>query len=105
MVYDILILVCSNQRNSADKLSCDEKHGLELVGDFKKQIKELNINFKTRANKSGCLGVCDLDPIIVIYPEGTFYIGVKKEDVKEIVQSHIIIKIPVERLILESWKN
>jgi len=105
MIYDIHIFVCTNQRNGTEKLSCGETHGLELVGEFKKQLKELHVNLKTRANKSGCLGICDLGPTIAIYPDGTFYVGVKKEDVKEIVQSHIINKIPVERLLLKEWKN
>ncbi|MCW3076841.1 MAG: ferrodoxin [Bacteroidetes bacterium] len=102
MIFDIHIFVCTNQRTGSQKLSCGEVHGLELVGEFKKQLKDLNVNIKTRANKSGCLGICDFGPTIVIYPEGTFYVGVQKEDVKEIIQSHIINKIPVKRLLLKS---
>ena len=105
MIYDVHIFVCTNQRTGTEKLSCGETHGLELVGEFKKQLKDLNVNLKTRANKSGCLGICDLGPTVAIYPEGTFYVGVKTEDVKEIVQSHIINKTPVDRLLLKGWKN
>lgn len=101
MIYDIHIFVCNNQRTGSEKLSCGETHGLELVGEFKKQLKDLNVNLKTRANKSGCLGICDFGPTIAIYPEGTFYVGVKKEDVKEIVESHIINKKTVDRLLLK----
>ena len=71
---------------------------------LKKQLKDLNVGLKTRANKSGCLGICDFGPTIAIYPEGVFYVGVKKEDVTEILQSHIINKKPVERLLLKEWK-
>ena len=67
-------------------------------------MKDLSVGLKVRANKSGCLGICDFGPTIVIYPEGAFYVGVKKEDVTEIVQSHIINKKPVERLLLKEWK-
>ena len=101
MVFDVHIFVCTNQRKGSDKLSCGEVHGLELVTEFKKQLKELRVNLKTRANKSGCLGICDFGPTIVIYPEGTFYVGVKKEDVKEIIESHILQKKIVERLLLK----
>ena len=101
MIYDVHIFVCNNQRTGNGKLSCGDAHGLELVGEFKKLLKDLNITLKTRANKSGCLGICDFGPTVAIYPDGTFYVGVKKEDVKEIIESHIINKIPVTRLLLK----
>ena len=105
MVYDVHIFVCTNERAGTEKLSCGETHGLGLVGEFKKQLKTAKLDLKIRTNKSGCLGICDFGPTIAIYPEGIFYVGVKKEDVKEIIESHIINKIPVERLILKSWKH
>ncbi len=101
MIYDIHIFVCNNQRTGSEKLSCGDAHGLELVGEFKKLLNDLPIQLKTRANKSGCLGICEFGPTVAIYPEGTFYVGVKKEDVKEIIESHIINKIPVKRLLLK----
>lgn len=101
MVFDIHIFVCTNQRTGTDRLSCGETHGLELVAEFKKQLKYMNSTLKIRANRSGCLGICDFGPTVAIYPEGIFYVGVKREDVKEIIQSHIINKKPVERLLLK----
>lgn len=103
-IFDIHIFVCTNQRTGSEKLSCGETHGLDLVAEFKKQIKNLNINLKIRTNRSGCLGICDFGPTIAIYPEGVFYVGVKKEDIAEIIESHIINKKPVERLLLKEWK-
>ena len=102
MVYDVHIFVCTNQRSGSERLSCGETHGLEMVAEFKKQLKDLKVNLKTRANKSGCLGICDFGPTIAIYPEGTFYVGVKKDDVKEIIASHILQHKPVERLLLKN---
>ena len=99
-IFDVHIFVCTNQRTGSEKLSCGEAHGLELVAEFKKQLKDLNVGLKTRANKSGCLGICDFGPTIAIYPDGVFYVGVKKEDVTEIIQSHIINKKLVDRLLL-----
>ncbi len=101
MVYDIHIFVCTNQRTGTDKLSCGETHGLDLVTEFKKQIKDLNVNLKIRSQRAGCLGICDFGPTIAIYPEGVFYVGVKRDDVSEIVQSHIVNKKPVERLLFK----
>jgi len=100
-IFDIHIFVCNNQRTGTDKLSCGDAHGTELVVEFKKQLKDLNVTLKTRAQRAGCLGICDFGQTLVIYPEGTFYVGVNKDDVNEIIQSHIINKIPVERLLLK----
>ncbi|MGE0567895.1 MAG: ferredoxin [Bacteroidia bacterium] len=102
MVFDIHIFVCTNQRSGSEKLSCGEQHGLELVAEFKKQINDAKLPVKIRCNKSGCLGICDFGPTVAIYPEGTFYVGVKKEDISEIVQSHVINKKTVERLLLKN---
>ena len=103
-IFDIHIFVCNNQRTGNERLSCGDAHGLELVAEFKKQINDLKIGLKIRANKSGCLGICDFGPTVAIYPEGIFYVGVKKEDVKEIIDSHIVNKIPVERLLLKNGR-
>ena len=101
MVYDVHIFVCTNQRSGSGKLSCGEQHGLELVAEFKKLIKDLKLPIKIRTNRAGCLGICDFGPTVAIYPEGTFYVGVKLEDVKEIVDSHIVNQRPVSRLLLK----
>lgn len=101
MVFDIHIFVCTNQRSGSERLSCGENHGMELVTEFKKQTKELKTDMKIRAQRAGCLGICDFGPTVAIYPEGTFYVGVKKEDVTEIIQSHILNRKPVERLLLK----
>ena len=100
-IFDIHIFVCTNQRTGTERLSCGESHGLELVAEFKKLVKDLNIGLKIRANRSGCLGICDFGPTVAIYPEGVFYVGVKKQDVKEIIDSHILNKTPVERLLFQ----
>jgi (2Fe-2S) ferredoxin len=105
MEYDIHIFICTNQRTGSEKRSCGEEHGLRLVAEFKKYVKELKKEMKIRANRSGCLGICDYGPTVAIYPEGTFYVGVELEDVKEIIESHVINKKPVKRLLLENARK
>ena len=48
---------------------------------------------------TGCLGPCFEGPTIVVYPEGTWYVGVRREDVDEIVESHLVGGRAVERLV------
>lgn len=52
--------------------------------------------------QTGCVGSCDLGPVVVVYPEGTFYQRVRPEDVPEIVREHIVKGRPVERLLHRS---
>lgn len=101
-IFDIHIFVCNNQRASGEKMSCGDSHGLSLVAEFKTQLNALKLPLKIRTQKAGCLGICNFGPTIAIYPEGIFYVGVKLEDVKEIIESHILNKKTVERLLLKN---
>ncbi|MCX6294581.1 MAG: (2Fe-2S) ferredoxin domain-containing protein [Bacteroidetes bacterium] len=102
MVYDKHIFICTNQRaEGAFRKSCGEAHGMEVVDAFKKKLKALELPIKIRAQKTGCLDICDSGQTIVIYPEGVFYVGVELCDVDEIINEHIINDRIVERLILK----
>ena len=101
-VFDIHIFVCNNQRPSDQKMSCGDNHGLSLVAEFKTQLNAIKLPLKIRTQKAGCLGICNFGPTIAIYPEGTFYVNVQLTDVKEIIESHIVNKKPVERLLLKN---
>jgi (2Fe-2S) ferredoxin len=106
MIFEKHIFICVNQREpGAARRSCGEAHGLEIVDAFKKRLKELNLPIKLRAQKAGCLDICDFGQTVVVYPEGVFYVGVEQGDVEEIIQEHIIHNRPVERLILENVRG
>ena len=103
MIYDKHIFICVNQRpEGAPRKSCGEAHGMEIVEAFKKKLKERNLPIKLRAQKSGCLDICDFGQTLVIYPEGVFYVGVSLNDVDEIIEEHIVNNRVVERLKLEN---
>lgn len=96
------IFVCENKRPDGHPRSCcADKGSLEIRAHFKSRLKQLGLNSDVRANASGCLDACEFGVSVVVYPEQIWYGGVKKEDVEEIVQSHIINNIPVERLIIK----
>ncbi|KOT02275.1 putative ferredoxin [2Fe-2S]-type protein [Burkholderia mallei] len=65
----------------------------------KKRVKELGLAGagKVRVNKAGCLDRCEEGPVVV-YPEGTWYTYVDKNDIDEIVESHLRDGQVVERL-------
>lgn len=98
-IFDKHIFICANQRPAgAPRLSCGDHHGMQLVDEFRKQLKEKKLPLRIRTQKAGCLDICDFGPTLVIYPDGVFYVGVKVEDVKEIIEEHIENNRPVERL-------
>lgn len=98
-LFDLHLFVCTNERKNGE-ISCGEQYGLDLVAAFKKEINDRKLPLKIRAQRAGCLGVCKQGPTIAIYPEGTFYVGVKPEDVAEIVENHLVNGKKVERLLL-----
>ena len=99
--YDKHVFICTNQRVNSERPSCGEGHGMELVAAFKKEIKDRGLNVNMRAQKTGCLDICELGPSVVVYPEGIFYGYVQISDVVEIVEEHLVHGRPVERLRLK----
>lgn len=98
-IYNKHIFICTNQRAAgATRRSCGESHGMEIVDAFKKKLKEKNIPFPVRAQKAGCLDICDFGQTIAVYPDGIFYVGVELSDVDEIIDEHILNDRVVERL-------
>ncbi|MFN8353454.1 MAG: (2Fe-2S) ferredoxin domain-containing protein [Spirosomataceae bacterium] len=100
MKYKKHVFICTNQKE-APKKSCGEAHGMALVDSFKAALKDRNLQVEIRAQKTGCLDTCALGPSVVVYPEGVFYGNVQLTDVEEIVESHLVKNVPVERLKLK----
>jgi (2Fe-2S) ferredoxin len=69
-----------------------------LVQLLKKELAQAGLSTEVRAQKAGCLDVCEYGPALVIYPDQVWYGGVKPEDISEIVQSHLKDGRVVERL-------
>ena len=55
---------------------------------------------KIRVNTSGCLDRCEQGPALVVYPEGVWYTYIDEDDIDEIIDSHLLNGVPVERLII-----
>lgn len=97
--YQHHVFFCVNQREQGEP--CCAQIGAQRVRDYAKQrIKELGLagEGKVRINMAGCLGRCNEGPVIVIYPEETWYTFVDEEDVDEIIEQHLQQGNVVERL-------
>ena len=70
---------------------------------MKTRVKELGpkVQGNVRVNTAGCLNRCDLGPVIVIYPEATWYTYIDKADIDEIIESHLVKGERVKRLMVE----
>ena len=64
-------------------------------------MKEKGLNSRMRAQRTGCLDVCEQGPALVVYPEGVIYGGVTTADVNEIVEQHLVNNQIVKRLELK----
>ncbi len=76
------IMVCSST-------GCKSNKGEEVIQAFKEQLELHNIT-NVSVERTGCFGLCALGPIVVIYPEGTFYCRVDVDGAKAIVDDHIV---------------
>ncbi|SVC02496.1 uncharacterized protein METZ01_LOCUS255350 [marine metagenome] len=66
---------------------------------MKARAKELGLN-DVRINASQCLDRCELGPTVVIYPEGVWYRCQTKQDIDEVLQTHLVEGSRVRRLML-----
>ena len=97
--YKHHVFFCCNQRDDG-RPSCND-HGSQAVRDYAKaKLKKLGLSGKgkVRINQAGCLDRCEEGPVLVVYPEETWYTFVDESDVDEIIQKHLIEGEVVERL-------
>jgi len=98
--YDAHIFCCINERApDHPRGSCARRGSVELHQYMKEKSKELGIE-GIRVNKAGCLDRCELGPVMVIYPEGTWYAINSTADIDEILEHHVINGTVVEHLAL-----
>ncbi len=80
---------------------CTSSGSENIIAELEAQLKANGLEKEIKVIKTGCFGLCALGPILVVYPEGAFYSRVEKEDVKEIVEEHILKGRIVKRLLYQ----
>ncbi|WP_034379984.1 (2Fe-2S) ferredoxin domain-containing protein [Herbaspirillum sp. CF444] len=98
--YEHHVFFCLNQRKPGERTCCADKGAQAAQEHAKKRIKQLGLagEGKVRINKAGCLERCEEGPVVVIYPQGTWYTYVDNQDIDEIIDSHIVGGKIVDRL-------
>ncbi len=95
------IFFCLNERKNGEN-SCAQHDAQEGFDRCKSNVKGSGLAGpgQVRVNKSGCLDRCAGGPVAVVYPDAVWYTFVDKDDVDEIVESHLKHGRIVERLLL-----
>ena len=86
------VLVCGGT-------GCTSSGSPAICEHLEKELQKQGLDEEIKVVQTGCFGLCALGPIMIIYPEGTFYSRVTEEDVTEIVSEHLLKGRPVERLV------
>jgi (2Fe-2S) ferredoxin len=105
--YQHHVFFCLNQRAPGERQCCNSSGADELWAYAKDRVKALGLNGdgKVRINKAGCLERCEEGPVIVIYPDETWYTYIDKEDIDEIVEEHLVHGRVVERLLIPARQS
>ncbi len=85
------VLVCSGA-------ACISNDSTTIKNKLLAAIKDAGIEDEVAVVETGCMGPCELGPVMLVYPDGVFYIRLKEADVEEIVKEHFIKGRPVKRL-------
>lgn len=91
-IYRSHVLVCTGT-------GCASSGSHEVIEKFKSEIEKKGLSDEILVVPTGCHGMCEMGPIVVVYPEGTFYCRVSPEDVSEITEEHLYKGRIVERLL------
>lgn len=84
------IFICTSCRtNGKQQGFCYSKQSVDVVAAFMEEIEGRDLTGEVMVNNTGCFGICDKGPIVVVYPEGIWYGNVTPDDVEEIVEKHI----------------
>ena len=86
------ILVCGGT-------GCSSSHSDQILENLKKELAYHDLDQEVKVVQTGCFGLCEMGPIMIVYPEGVFYSKVKPDDVKEIVEEHVLKGRIVKRLL------
>ena len=86
------VLVCGGT-------GCTSSGSPKIQAAFLSEIEKNGLAEEVKVVQTGCFGLCALGPVVIVYPDGTFYSNITENDVKEIVSEHLLKGRVVERLV------
>ncbi|MBP3894528.1 MAG: 4Fe-4S binding protein [Atopobiaceae bacterium] len=94
MVIRSQVLICGGT-------GCTSSGSQQIQDRFEAEIEKNDLQDEIKLVRTGCFGLCELGPVVIVYPDGTFYSRVTVEDVEEIVSEHLLKGRRVERLVYD----
>ena len=82
-LYRSHVLICGGT-------GCTSSGSATIQDKFDEELKRLKLEKEVKVVKTGCFGLCEAGPIVIVYPEGAFYSHVKIEDVTRIAEEHLL---------------
>ncbi len=81
--YSMHLLVCGGT-------GCRASASDAIVENLKTELEAKGLSETVQVIMTGCFGFCEKGPIVKVSPDNTFYVQVKPEDAKKIVEEHVI---------------
>jgi NADP-reducing hydrogenase subunit HndC len=96
--YKFTLLICGGA-------GCISSNSTKVKSALTKELRDHGLAEEVRVVETGCIGCCDLGPVIVVQPGDIIYPRLKPEDTNEIVESHLSKGIIAERLLYRDHRN
>lgn len=90
--YRSQVLVCGGT-------GCTSSGSRDIIEALERELKKHGIENEIEVIRTGCFGLCELGPVVIVYPEGAFYSKVSVSDVPELVMEHLVKGRILKRLI------
>ena len=91
-LYRSHVLICGGT-------GCHSSRSAEIMSTFQIELAKNKLENEIKLVGTGCFGLCEVGPVVIVYPEGAFYSKVKPEDVTRIVTEHLLKGRIVEDLL------
>ena len=92
--YEKHVLVCGGT-------GCTSSGSPKIIAKLKEELAANGLTDKVQIVKTGCFGLCERGPIMIVYPEGSFYSRVDVEEIPRIVKEHLVEGNPVKEFLYE----
>ncbi len=86
------VLVCGGT-------GCTSSDSPKIIDKFNEEVSKAGLDKEVKVVRTGCFGLCEAGPVVIVYPEGSFYSHVKVSDVPDIVNEHLLKGRIVQRLL------
>ncbi|OKP97482.1 NADH dehydrogenase [Paenibacillus sp. P46E] len=84
---------------------CTSSDSNQIIVKLNQEIADHGIQEQVEVVRTGCFGLCELGPVVIVYPEGIFYSRVEVQDIPKLVEQHLLHGKPYEKKIYEKTKQ